>query len=502
MIARGVCAAALFVWLLCVWGLRAATGDVEASQVILENGASAVLYLPRERAPEALPVAVLVHDLAGNAGHMGFLARAFARSGFAALALDLQGHGRNPARFAYDRSNRALARDIEAALDWIVGRSAELDPARVALLGHGAGAVAALQQAQWNPSEIAAVIALAPPHDVAGPYPPPSSLLLWGTWDQPGVRDAGRAIGARLAGRSQLVGERTYGDPERGDAVRIAELTGLGHWNLLWSRATAERALDWLRPLAPAAAPLEFESARVWAVFGWLALLVLIWELPRVLGRLWLPVSVARAARAPLRLGGIAVALLVAALVLGGAPDGAFSLLPLVGVREPLAWLALSGASALLLAPAAWCGAALRRAGTWLGAAALAGSLYLLTGPLLAPWLDPWPAPQRLLPIALASAAALPHFAALEWLLRVPGRAGAVLPAAARLLAIALIGAAALAGLLPEPALAAARCLLLGAPLLELLAQRCARVAPNPWTSALAQSLWVGWVLGTVFPLA
>jgi hypothetical protein len=360
--------------------------------------------------------------------------------------------------------------------------------------------VAALQQAQWNPSEVAAVIALAAPHDVAGPYPPPSSLLLWGTWDLPGVRDAGRAIGARLAGRSQLVGERTYGDPERGDAVRIAELTGLGHWNLLWSQATAERALDWLRPLAPTAKPLALDGARIWAGVGWLALFVLVWELPRVLGRVWLPVSTARTAGTPLRLGGMAIALLVAGLVIVGAP-GAASALPLVGAREPLAWLALSGASALLIAPDAWCAAALRRGGTWLGAAALAGSLYLFTGPLLAPWLDPWPAPERLLPIALASAAALPHFAALEWLLRVPGWAGAVLPAAARLLAIALLAAAALAGLLPEPALAAARALLLGAPLLELLAQRCARIAPNPWTSSLAQSLWVGWVLGTAFPL-
>jgi dienelactone hydrolase len=493
-----VCGAALAVWFAAVCGLRAATGDVAASRVVLDGGTPAALYLPAAPASTPLPVALLAHDLAGSSGQLGFLGRQLARAGWAALALDLQGHGRNPARFEFDGRNRALARELDQALEWVASRP-ELDPSRVALIGHGVGALAALQQAQWDPSAVAAVIALAAPRDVPGPYAPPNTLLLWGTWDLPAVRDAGRALGARLAGRTQLVGERTYGDPARGSGVRIAELTGLGHWSLLWSQASATRILDWLDP-DQAVRPTEHKA--LWAALGWLALVALVWELPRVLRGVWLPETLQRADGASLRLAGIAAALLASALLIGLAQGGPLGVLALGGAREALALLAISGMVSLLLSTRLWSGAALRRPGTWLGAGALAGALYLLGGPLLAPWLDPWPAPQRLLAIALAGAAALPHFAAIEWLLRVPGWAGAVLPALARALAIALLAGAALAGLLPEPALTAARWLLLGAPLLELLAQRCARLAPNPWVSALAQSLWVGWALGTSFPIS
>jgi dienelactone hydrolase len=492
--------AALLVWLAAVVGLRGSSADVITSRVVLPAGTPGLLHLPRAPAEGSLPVALLAHDFAGNRGELGFLARRLARAGWAALALDLRGHGRNPAPFDHDGSNRKLARELESALDWVASRPGELDPARVVLVGHGMGALAALQQAQWNPSEIAAVVALAPSGDVGGPYAPPNVLVLWGNRDLPGVRDAGRALGARLAGREQLVGERTYGDPERGTAVRIAELSGAGHWSVLWSQETAERILDWLEPIAPARAAPATERVALWVALGWLAALVLLWELPGALCALWLPEPARSGGSALVRFLGIAAALGASALVIGSLPDG---LLPLRlrGAREPLALLFLSGAALLMLAPAAWSGAALRRAGTWLGGAALAGSVYVLTGPLLAPWVDPWPAPQRLSAIGLASAAALPHFAALEWLLRTPGGMGALLPAFGRGLAVALLGAAALAGWLPEGSLTAARALLLGAPLLELLAQRCARAAPNPWASALAQSLWLGWVIGSLFPL-
>jgi hypothetical protein len=282
--------------------------------------------------------------------------------------------------------------------------------------------------------------------------------------------------------------------------VRIAELTGSGHWSVLWSQATATRVLEWLQPMAAATAGGEpAERTAGWAIAGWLAALVVIWELPRALRKLWLPALDGASPAALARGAAAGMGLLSAAVVVALAPDAIASALPLAGAREALALLALSGVITLLLAAPGYAGA-LRRAGTWLGGAALAGALHLIAGPLLAPWLDPWPAPHRLVPIALASAAALPHFAALEWL-RSRGWAGAVLPALGRALAIALVAGAAVAGMLPDTALTAARCLLLGAPLLELLGQSCARIAPNPWTAALAQSLAVGWILGTLFPL-
>jgi alpha-beta hydrolase superfamily lysophospholipase len=509
-----VCAAALLAWLAAIVGLRAATSDVASSTFVLDGSIPAVLYAPRDPARAPLPVAILCHDFAGNAGQMGYLARQLARAGWAALALDLRGHGRNAAPFDYDGSNRALAREVEAALDWVAGRAGELDPARIALVGHGMGARVALQQAQWNPSGVAAVIALAPPSDVSGPYPPPSTLLLWGNRDLPSVRHAGRAIGARLAGRAQIRGAQTYGDPARGDAVRIDELTGPGHWSVLWSQVAAAGVLDWLAAAAgdpagvagaataPSTPAARAEGALGWAALGWLAALVLLWELPRALGSLWLPALDDADAGEPRSVLVVGAALLASALILSATSAAALlEPLPLVGAREPLALLALSGSAALILARAR-SGAALRRAGTWLGAAALAASLYALLGPLLVPWLDPWPAPHRLTAVLLASAAALPHFAALECLLRARTWPGHVLPAAMRLLAVALLAGASLVGWLPDASLTAARYLLLGAPLLELLALRCARIAPNPWTSAIAQSLWVGWVLGALFPLA
>jgi len=501
MFGRGVCAAALGVWLAAVIGLRAATGDVSTGDVVLDDGTPGILHLPDPIGSGALPVAILAHDFAGNAGQMGSLARQLARSGWAALALDLRGHGRNPSAWDFDGANRALARELEAALDWASSRPGQLDPQRVALVGHGIGAWAALQQAQWNPAELAAVVALAPPRDAPGPYSPPNVLVLWGTWDLPATREAGRAIGARLAAREQVVGGRTYGDAERGSALRIDELSGLGHWSLLWSDETAARAIEWLAPLAPAPMPGAAERTWLWAALGWAAALAMISALPKALRGLW-PPDLATSPSPGAGVATVSVALFAAyALLCDLDPAGIGRPLPLAGARAPLALLGLSGLVALALLRGRWRGAALARVSTWLGGGALALALYVLLGPLLAPWLDPWISARRVPAVALAATAALPHFAALELLLRARGWWGTALPVLARLLAVLLLGAATLGGWLPEPALSGARYLALGIPVLELLAWRCASCAPNPWVSAIAQSLWVGWVFGGLFPL-
>ena len=71
MLGRGVCAAALVIWLAALVGLRAATSDVTRSDVVLDGGTPGALYLPRTIPDSALPVAVLAHDFAGDSASLG-----------------------------------------------------------------------------------------------------------------------------------------------------------------------------------------------------------------------------------------------------------------------------------------------------------------------------------------------------------------------------------------------------------------------------------------------
>ncbi len=516
-VGRALYAAAAALLVVSFIGLRHATSQVAHYPAVLSTGAPARVYQPGEprdrfaAAPEGerLPAVVLAHGFSGTSGMMSSLARALARSGYLALTLDLTGHGQNGARFdeSSGEGRLALVDDVQAAVEFL--RSHErVDVERVGVIGHSMGAGAVLRYGARDPS-VAAVVAISGGRLPPGPYPPPNVLLLFAEGDPARSREAWRELGARLAGMERLVADRTYGEPERGGAVRVSEVAGVNHLTILYSREAWVRVVGWLRatlgPGAPEGADPPADGRYLWSALGFLAFVVLLWGAPRALRTAAPHVPLPRVERPARALLLFAGALALSALLLAGVDAGArgpFSFLPLVGARDLQGFLLIAGVllCALLVPAGELRGAGLER-GTLLAAFALFALSYLVLGTLLQPFTDAWLSPARAPWFLVATALALPFFGASEWMLRGQGARGVWLPILGKLLVVLAVLAAALFGLVPRVlllALGAGAALFV---LLELAAYRLSRVLPNPWLAALYQSLLVSWIPAATFPL-
>jgi dienelactone hydrolase len=520
VLARVGYAVAALALVAALLGLRAAAREVAHYPVTLPDGVPAVVYEPGEsagfgppaREGEPVPVVVLAHGFAANRGMMSGLARYLARGGYAVIALDFRGHGENAEPFArgFGTAGNGLLEDLDGAVLY-ARTEPRFDGQRVALAGHAMGGGAALTFATREPN-VGAVVAISAGRHVEGPYTPGNVLLIWASGDPARLREAARATGAKLAGLEQLVLERTYGDPERGSAVRLSEVSGTDHATILWSEEAGARVLDWLRrtlgPGAPAEEPVPGDGRLPWTLLGGAAFFALFAGL--------VPALAPRLPRAPLpelsgpwmRLAALVGALVVGAFVLsvsdGAARRSPFGFVPLEVARDVVGYLAASGVA--LCAWLAWRGRlrteGLASARTWLGAGLLWAFAYVLFGGLLLPWVDLWLSPHRVVPAAACAALSLPYFGATELLLRGAGRTGVWLPIAGKLLTLLALAAAALAGVVPFFVLFALGGLVLQFALLEGMAWRISRVAPSPWLQAALQALWVGWTLGAIFPYA
>ena len=102
----------------------------------------------------------------------------------------------------------------------------------------------------------------------------------------------------------------------------------------------------------------------------------------------------------------------------------------------------------------------------------------------------------------LGAALALPLFAAHEWLLRGPNRAGIWAPAVGRLLLLVVLVAGSLAGLLPFVLMLGAMAFALLFIVFEITCWRLSRSAPNPWLAALYQAAFTGWITAAIFPFS
>lgn len=103
------------------------------------------------------PAIIVLHGWGGNAGMMLPLAPPLHAAGYAVLMIDARNHG-NSDGDTFSSMPR-FAEDLSAAFAWLTIRK-EIDPARIAVLGHSVGAAAALLAASRQP-DIAAVVSIA-----------------------------------------------------------------------------------------------------------------------------------------------------------------------------------------------------------------------------------------------------------------------------------------------------------------------------------------------------
>lgn len=475
--------------------------------VVYEPGPQRLSEPPPER-ERGLPVLVLTHGFTGNKGMMSHLARQIARGGYAVVTLDYSGHGHNPSRFPSGRNADALLADLDAAL-LHASTQQHYDRERIAIAGHSMGGFAVLEYASRNPG-LSAVIAISAGAVGSGPYTPPNALLIFASGDPEGLRDGAREAGAHFAGKSRVVLDQTYGETERGTGVRVSEVAGTDHITILYSDEAGRRIIDWLgATLGPGDPAVEAGDGRLpWSLLILASFVALFFGLLDLLAGHLPRVTLPAVARPLQSLGWVFGSLLGACFLLAGVDSlmtpGPLAFVPLVAGRDLLGFYLVSGVLLCLAALRAGAldGEGLRDGRTWLAALALLSFGYLVYGTGVQPYWDLW-LPSHRLPAALwGTAASLPLFGAMEWLLRGSGRSGIWAPALGKLLIVVVIAGGAMAGLLPGVLLLAVGVFVLLFALFELLCWRMSRVVPNPWLAALFQAGWTGWTLGAIFPFS
>lgn len=433
------------------------------------------------------PLILVAHGFASSERMMRGFALTLAHAGYDVVAWDSKGHGRNPHPFPAEVRYAGLLNDAETALAQAQaflggGRS------QVAILGHSMGSGVALDFGKQHP-ETAATIAVSPVWREVSPKNPPNLLLLAGAREP-------RFIGTAGALLADAGGEG--GSPQEGTARSLRVIPGVEHIAILFSPRAHAEARAWLDGVfgrQPSA--LDFHDRRpMWFGLGIVGALLIGWGLlPGEAG------FVAPKSRIP---GGVAW---LAPGVGAVAATGLMSLAQVAGVEWSrtlgllvggfqMAWFGLAGLLSLALLgfrlPAARArGLALGLAGAgvlWLGVGVTADHI----------WAPSWPILGRALRFGAGAALCFPWFLAVGITLRRRPGAYRILGwlyhtgvlVACTLLSIRLIpGLGVLALALPMMPLMIA--------LLELASARWG----DPWSYAVAGSLFIAWALSATFPI-
>ncbi|MBU6244271.1 MAG: alpha/beta fold hydrolase [Actinomycetales bacterium] len=223
-----------------------AGGQVRAAEV---DGIPMRLYATKASAPTV----IIAHGFAGSAQIMDPLARGLMRRGFTVVSYDTDGHGANPVPLRMDDAASRAATDalqerLRTVVDWASSQP-EVDPDRLALLGHsmGAGAVVAYA-ADDAEGQISATVALSlPSADAIAPGEPalPRNLLLAVGALEPASFQTAALAGVRAAYPDAVIGA-AYGNPADGTARSAVTIPGVEHIGIVFSGAASDAAADWL----------------------------------------------------------------------------------------------------------------------------------------------------------------------------------------------------------------------------------------------------------------
>lgn len=430
------------------------------------------------------PGVLIAHGFSGSQQLMLGYGHVLAQAGYGVLLWDFAGHGSNGNPL--DREGNALQADIDAAYAALLEQP-EIDAGRVALLGHSMGSGAVMTAGIEDNGRYSAVVAISPTDAAVTPERPPNLLLQAGSLEPRFVANA-RDLLARAGGPND--------DFDAGLARDFVLVPGVEHITILFSRTSHQAALDWFNRVFGRAMAVPYRDLRViWYglhLGAWLLLIVALAPLfptadaqagkSRPLWRwLGLPLGALSASLSLALLGRFVDVASLGGLLVGGALGVWF--LVMGGV-----WLALG------FRPPAPTGRDL------LYGLLLFGLLWLAFGAMAQlVWL-PWLLiPERLLRWPFLAAAALPWLLATglavqrQSLLR---RAGWWL-----LETTVLVAGLGLAVLL-SPGLFFVLLLIPVMPVVLGVMFIAGAAVDRPWSFALGNALFFGWLIAAVFSLA
>ena len=509
-------AGVVLFWVSAAWLVRLDAGGPPHESVALPGGIPGTLYLPDRGAgsdafrvapprEERPPAVALMHGFATDRLGLGTLARRLASAGFAVLAFDVRGHGDNRNPFAFGRgTGNTFEPELTAVVDFLRA-SPLVDGERIAVAGHSMGASASLDYATRD-SGVAATVLVAGGAAGFGPHRPVNALLVYAESDPESIQRRAHALASRLAGVESAERSRTYGDPLRGDAVRLVEIAGTDHVTVIYAEATAREIIAWLdasfgetassRDAVPADPRLPV------ALWNALSLLLVLPALGFVVGRLAPEEPAPPLAGVAGELGGLALAL---ALVLPLAAATPFAFLPLEVADVVVGHLSLAGilAGALLalrgaspLAPGFRAPRALAAAGLGIVAA------YVLLLPVSLVSHRMTLTPERLVAAGLATLALLPFACVFQRAVRRGTPLQSLgLGLAGRALAVGVLVGAVSLGLFPSVLTLMLPTLTLVFLGLELLGLGVYAASRNAGVIAWIDAAWLCVVVAAVMPI-
>lgn len=465
----------IFSWL----GIVAARSGLNVQ--MLQRDHIPLLYLVPRQA-KAAPGVLVAHGFAGSKQLMLGYGHVLAHAGYAVMLWDFDGHGANPTRL----QRYELQQNLDVALQALLAQP-EVDPTRLALLGHSMGSGIAMSAGIHDSDRFAATVAVSPTGANITPQTPRNLQLQAGSGEGRFVANAQRLL-------TQAGGENT--NLAAGQGRELVIIPGVEHITILFSHDSHQAALRWLDTTFGKAPNSSYVDRRI----GWYGLHLLGWLLglaafaPLVSE----PDNTAMKIASIRRWGGLGIAPLVA--VAGLVPlSQKFDLQDLGGVQ-------VGGAVGVwfLIAGCTWLGVlahvprpTFRTVGLGIG---LFGLLWIAFGAMAqVVWLQWWLIPLRLrlwLPLAIAC---LPWFLASGLVQQNIGVGKRILWWLGQ--SVILIGGFVLTlNFLPQ--LGFMFLLLpLFPPLMGILAL-VAGLLNRVWVYAIGSALFFGWLLAAGFPLS
>lgn len=469
---------AIILIILSWWGVVASRPGLVVRSLMDDQ--VPLLYLAP--ASDQAPGVLVAHGFAGSKQLMLAYGHVFAHAGYAVMLWDFDGHGANPNSLQRFDLQQNLSVALEALL-----KQPEVDPARLALLGHSMGSGVVMTAGLTNPDRFAATIAISPTGADVSPQAPRNLQLQAGSWEGAFVRNAERLLAEAGGPNANFAA---------GTARKLIIVPHVEHITILFSDTSHQAARQWLDATFNHTHSSRYVDRRmVWYGFhllGWLLLLTVV--APSLTSQRTAKLTIPL----PRQVGGLLLAPLVA--------TGGLALLAQYVNVQALGSIQVGGAVAawFLLAGVGWLGSLARLArptGRTLGlGVAVFAILWIAFGAMAqVVWLQWWLIPVRFrlwLPLAIAC---LPWFLASGMVQQGVGTSTRIAWWLGQ--SVGLIGGFLLTlQLLPQLGFIVLL-LPLFPPLIGILSW-VAGLIKDAWIYAIASALFFGWILAAGFPLS
>ena len=251
---------ALLLILLSWWGVASARDGLVVRSLNREG--VPLLYVAPQDANK-VPGVLVAHGFAGSKQLMLGYTQVLAQAGYAVMSWDFAGHGANAAPLG----RLSLQQDLDVAYAALIEQS-QVDPARLALLGHSMGSGAVMSAGIGDVDRFAATVAISPTGAQVTPSTPRNLLLQAGSWEGGFVRNAEKLLLA--AG-----GENKNLAQGRGRSLII--IPNAEHITILFRPASHQAALTWLNATFGVSPSSSYVDRRmIWYGLHLLAWLILL----------------------------------------------------------------------------------------------------------------------------------------------------------------------------------------------------------------------------------